>query len=130
MLYVPNLRCTLYPIEPMPQALYFEITLEPHLKRSGLVSGRKIIFLAEVPVNTAKDASETPEDDRMVYETAERLAANLTCMAMTGESHQPGEDEMRISFHSMPRISNDVWARQPDAEKDGVRIWLVGAYPE
>src|SRR5690349_21542076 len=130
MLYDPNLRCTLYPIEPMPQALCFEITLEPHLKRSGLMSGRKIIFLAEVPVNTAKDAAEAPEDDRMVYETAERLAANLTCMAMTGESHQPGEDEMRVSFQSMSGMSDDLRRRRPDAEKDGVRIWLLGARPE
>jgi hypothetical protein len=114
----------------MSMALYFQITLEPHLKRSGEATGRKIIFLAEVPVNTAKEASEAPEDDRMVYEAAERLAANLTCMAMTGEPHQPGEDEMRISFEPTSRMPNDVSQRHPDAEKDGVRIWLVGAYPE
>jgi hypothetical protein len=114
----------------MPPAHYFQITLEPHLKHSGLATGRKIIFLAEVPVKTAREASEAPEDDRMVYETAERLAANLTCMAMTGESAQPGEDEMRISFRSISGMSYDVMQRHPDAEKDGVRIWLIGARPE
>jgi hypothetical protein len=32
----------------MPQAFYSQITLEPHLKRSGLETERKILFLAEV----------------------------------------------------------------------------------
>ena len=113
----------------MPQALYFQITLEPHLKRSGLATGRKILFLAEVPENLAKEASEAPEDDRMVFEAAERLAGNLTCLAMTGESSQPGEDEMRVSFRSTSGMSDDVRQRHPDAEKDGVRIWLIGARP-
>jgi hypothetical protein len=114
----------------MPEALYFQVTLEPHLKRSGLATGRKILFFAEVPVTTAKEASESPEDDRMVYEAAERLAANLTCTAMTGEPHQPGEDDMRVSFQPMPGMPNDVGHQRPDAAKDGVRIWLVGAVPE
>ena len=114
----------------MPLALYFQITLQPHLKHSGLETGRKILFLAEVPVNIAKEASEAPEDERVVYESAERLAAKLTCLAMTGEAAQPGEDEMRISFDSMPGMPEDVEQRHPDAEKDGVRIWLIGARPE
>ena len=114
----------------MPQALYFEIALEPHLKRSGRATGRKIPFLAEVPINIAKEAAEAPDDDRAVYVTAERLAANLTCMAMTGARHQFGEDDMRVSFLSLPRMSNDLKERHPDAEKDGVRVWLIGARPE
>lgn len=114
----------------MPQSFYFQITLQPHLKHSGLETGRRILFLAEVPVNTAKDASEAPEDDLIVSKTAERLAANLTCLAMTGESAQPGEDEMRVSFHAMSGMPEDVTQRRPDAEKDGVRIWLIGARPE
>jgi len=130
MPYDPNPRFTPYPIKPMPQALYFQITLAPHLKHSGLATGRKILFLAEVPVTTAKEAAEVPEDDGKVYETAERLAANLTCMAMTGELSQPGEDEMRASFHSISIMPEDVGQRRPDAEKDGVRIWLIGAGPE
>jgi hypothetical protein len=130
MPYDPNPRFTPYPIKPMPQALYFQITLAPHLKHSGLATGRKILFLAEVPVTTAKEAAEVPEDDGKVYETAERLAANLTCMAMTGESSQPGEDEMQVSFQSMSGMSAELRQRRPDAEKDGVRIWLLGARPE
>jgi hypothetical protein len=66
MAYDPNLRFSTNPIEPMPQALYFEITLEPHLKRSGLATGRKILFLAEVPINSAKEASDAPDDDAAV----------------------------------------------------------------
>jgi hypothetical protein len=94
------------------------------------VTGRKILFLADVPVDAARAASEAPDDNQKVHETAERLAANLTCMAVTGEAGQPGEDEMRISSHSRSRMSNDVTERHPDAEKDGVRVWLVGAQPE
>jgi len=36
-----------------------------------------------------------------VYEEAERLVADLTSAAMTGQSHQPGEDDMRVSFHAI-----------------------------
>jgi hypothetical protein len=114
----------------MPQSLYFEITLEPHLKRSGLETGRKILFLAEVPISLAQEAAEAPDDDGAVYKAAERLAANLTCTAMTGAGHQLGEDDMRVSFHSLPRMSNDLKERHPDAEKDGVRVWLIGARPQ
>jgi hypothetical protein len=114
----------------MPQAIYFQITLEPHLKHSGEATGRQIIFLAEVQISTAKEASDAPDDDRAVYAAAERLATSLTCMAMTGEHRQPGEDEMRVSFHSMSRMPNDISERHPDAEKNGVRVWLVGARPE
>ncbi|MBV9877847.1 MAG: hypothetical protein JO025_24180 [Verrucomicrobia bacterium] len=114
----------------MPQSLYFEITLEPHLKHSGLATGRKILFLAEVRIDAAKAVSEAPENDQAIYEMAARLAVSQTCMAMTGETRQPGEDEMRVSFHSMPRVSNDITERLPDAEENGVRLWLVGAVPE
>ena len=130
MAYDLNLHSILCQVEPMPQSLYFEITLEPHLKHSGLATGRKILFLAEVRIDAAKAVSEAPENDQAIYEMAARLAVNLTCMAMTGEGHQPGEDEMRVSFHSMPRVSNDITERHPDAEKGGVRLWLVGAVPE
>jgi hypothetical protein len=51
-------------------------------------------------------------------------------MAMTGARHQFGEDDMRVSFHSLPQMSNDLKERHPDAEKDGVRVWLIGARPE
>jgi hypothetical protein len=114
----------------MPQNFYFQITLEPHLKHSGLVTGRRIIFLAEVLVSTAKGVSEAPDDDQKVYETAQKLAADLTCLAMTGEYRQPGEDEMRVSIHSTSRMSDALTERHPDAEKDGVRLWLIGAHPE
>jgi hypothetical protein len=111
----------------MARALYFHITLEPHHKHSGGRTGRQIRFLAEVPISTAKKTASSPDDEQSTYEEAERLASNLTSMAMTGQPHQPGEDEMRVSFHSIPRMSDELTNRQADAEKDGVRVWLLGA---
>ena len=34
---------------------------------------------------------------------------------------------MQVSFHSIPRMSDDLTDRRADAEKDGVRVWLLGA---
>jgi hypothetical protein len=114
----------------MAQTLYFHISLEPHHKHSGSRTGRRIRFIAEVPVRVAKKSAKSPGDEQSTYEEAERLATNLTSMAMTGQPHQPGEDEMRISLHSIPRISDDLTDRRADAEKDGVRVWLLGADEE
>jgi hypothetical protein len=111
----------------MAQTLYFHITLEPHHKHSGGRTGRRIRFVAEVPMSVAKKTASSPGDEQSTYEEAERLASSLTSLAMTGQPHQPGEDEMRISFHSVPRISEDLTQRRADAEKDGVRLWLLGA---
>jgi hypothetical protein len=114
----------------MPQALYFHITLEPHHKHSGERTGRKINLIAEVPVTAAKKTAKSPDNEQSVYEEAERLATDLTSAAMTGQSHQPGEDEMQISFHAIPKMSEEMVERRPDAEKDGVRVWLLGANTE
>jgi hypothetical protein len=103
----------------MTQTLYFHITLEPHHKHSGRRTGRRIRFLAEVPVGVGKKTARFPDDEQSTFEEAERLASNLTSMAMTGQPHQPGEDEMQVSFHSMPRMSDDLTDRRADAEKDG-----------
>jgi len=111
----------------MPQTLYFQITLEPHHKHSGRMTGRTIGLLAEVPVSLAKASAKSPDDEQSVHQEAERLAADLTSMAMTGRVHQPGEDAMRVSFRSIPIIARDLTDRKPDAEKDGVRLWLLGA---
>jgi hypothetical protein len=111
----------------MPQALYFHITLEPHHKHSGSRTGRRIRLLAEVPVSAAKKTARSPEDEQSIYQEAERLASNLISMAMTGQPHQRGEDQMQVSFHSISKISDDLTDRQADAEKDGVRVWLLGA---
>ena len=118
---------SLWHISAMAQTLYFQITLEPHHKHSGRRTGRWIRFLAEVPVRVAKKTARSPDDEQSTFEEAERLASNLTSMAMTGQPHQPGEDEMRVSFHSVPRMSDDLTHRRADAEKDGVRVWLMGA---
>jgi hypothetical protein len=114
----------------MPQALYFHITLEPHHKHSGARTGRKINLIAEVQVTAAKKTAKSPDNEQSVYEEAERLATDLTSAAMTGQSHQPGEDEMQISFHAIPKMSEEMVERRPDAEKNGVRVWLLGANTE
>lgn len=111
----------------MPQNFYFHITLEPHHKHSGARTGRKINFIAEVPATTAQKTARTPDDPQSVFEEAERLAADLTSIAMTGQQHQPGEDEMRVSFHAIPKMSEEMIGRRADAEKEGVRLWLLGA---
>jgi len=111
----------------VPQIFYFHITLEPHHKHSGARTGRKINFIAEVPVATAKKTAGSPDNEESVYEEAKRLAAHLTTMAMTGQLPQPGEDEMRVSFHTIPKMSEEMMDRRADAEKDGVRLWLLGA---
>jgi hypothetical protein len=114
----------------MPQSFYFHITLEPHHKHSGARTGRKINFITEVPLTAAQKTAKSPDNEQSVYEEAERLAADLTSAAMTGQSHKPGEDEMRISFHAIPKMSEEMSERRPDAEKDGVRVWLLGADTE
>jgi hypothetical protein len=111
----------------VPQNFYFHITLEPHHKHSGARTGRKINLIAEVPITAARKTAGSPGDEQSVYDEAKRLAANLTTMAMTGQLPQPGEDEMRVSFHAIPKMSEEMIDRQADAEKDGVRLWLLGA---
>jgi len=114
----------------MSEVIYFHITLEPHFKHSGKRTGRRISFLAEVPLDVAKAAAQSSDDEQLIFEEAKRLAAALTSIAMTGQRRQPGEDEMQISFHSIPVMTRKLTARQADAEKDGVRVWLLGANVE
>jgi hypothetical protein len=80
----------------MAQTLYFHITLEPHHKHSGGRTGRRIRFVAEVPVSVAKKTASSPGDEQSTYEEAERLASSLTSLAMTGQPHQPGGPHLTI----------------------------------
>jgi hypothetical protein len=114
----------------MGQTLYFHITLEPHHKHSGHVTGRRIRLLAMVPLSAAKKGAKSPDDEESLHEEARRLAADLTSIAMTGQTHQAGEDDMRVSFHSIPDTSSELVDRRADAEKDGVCLWLLGADAE
>ena len=114
----------------MSEVIYFHITLEPHFKHSGKRTGRRISFLAEVPLDVAKAAAQSSDDEQLIFEEAKRLAAALTSIAMTGQRRQPGEDDMQISFHSIPVMTRKLTARQADAEKDGVRVWMLGANVE
>jgi hypothetical protein len=107
--------------------LYFHVTLEPHHKHSGSITGGKILFLAQVPVDAAKKTATNPEDSDAVLEEAERLAAELLPMAMTGHGTGEGEDSMQFSCYAISRPSEDLLEHSADAEKDGVRLWLLGA---
>jgi hypothetical protein len=49
---------------------------------------------------------------------------------MTGHPKGEGEDAMRLSCHAVPRPSEDLLEHTPDAEKEGVRLWLLGAKVE
>jgi hypothetical protein len=111
----------------MSEAIYFHFTLEPHYKHSGKRTGRRISFLAEVPLDAARAVAQSSDDEQLFLEEAKRLAAALTSIAMSGQRRQPGEDEMQISFQSIPVTARDLTTRQADAEKDGVRVWLLGA---
>ena len=114
----------------MPEAYYLQVTLEPHHKHSGSTTGRRILFLAEVPVEAAKKSATNPDDEKALYQEAERLAGDLAPMAMTGSSRQTGEDIMRTSYHAIPRPPDYLIERTADAEKDGIRLWLLGANVE
>ena len=80
-----------------------------------------------MPLDAARAVAESSNDEQLLLEEAKGLAAALTSIAMTGQRRQPGEDEMQISFHSIPVMARDLTDRQADAEKDGVRLWLLGA---
>jgi hypothetical protein len=112
------------------EALYFHVSLEPHHRHSGSIAGGKILFLAEVPLATAKETATDPEDAVATSREAERLAAELLPLAMTGHPREDGEDVMRLSCHAVPQPSENLLERGADAEKNGVRLWLLGAKTE
>ncbi len=114
----------------MGEFFYFHVTLEPHKKRSGSKTGRRILFLVEVPNDAAIKFAPKPQDKSAICKEAERLSRELAPMAMTGELRHGGEDLMDISSCSIVEPSNDLLERTADAEKDGVRVWILGANVE
>ena len=114
----------------MGEAFYFHVTLEPHKKRSGSKTGRRILFLVEVPIDAAKRSAADPQDESVLRQEAERLSRELAPIAMTGELRHGGEDVMEISSCTIIEPSNDLLERTADAEKNGVRVWLLGANVE
>ena len=114
----------------MPETYYLQVTLEPHHKHSGSTTGRRILFLAEVPIEAAKKSATNPDDEKALYQEAERLAGELAPIAMTGRCRQTGEDIMRTSYRAIPRPPYHILERTADAEQDGVRLWLLGANVE
>ncbi len=112
------------------ETLYFHVTLEPHLKHSGVRTGGRILFLAEIPVDAAKKKATNPDDDDQLCQVAQTLAAELLPIAMTGHPRSEGEDVMRLNFHAIPKPSEDLLGHHSDAAKDGVRLWLLGSNTE
>jgi hypothetical protein len=112
------------------EPLYLHLTLEPHHKHSGSITGGRILFLAEVPIEAAKETASNPEDQAALFQEAERLAAALVPIAMSGHPREEGEDVMRFSSQEVPRPSADLLEHIPDAEQGGVRLWLLGASVE
>ncbi len=110
--------------------LYLHLTLEPHHKHSGSITGGRILFLAEVSIEAAKNTASNPEDQDALFQEAERLAAALVPIAMSGHPRAEGEDVMRFSCHGVPRPSEDLLEHTADAERGGVRLWLLGASVE
>jgi hypothetical protein len=114
----------------MAEAFYFHIALEPHHKHSGSKTGRRILFLVEVPVESAKKKAANPEDEDSLCQEARWLAKKLAPLAMRGVSLGKGEDVMEVSSHSLTQPSKAMLQRAPDVERDGVRVWLLGANAE
>jgi hypothetical protein len=112
------------------EVLYFHVALQPHHKHSGSITGGRFLFLAEVPVDAAKKTATNPDDEDALRQEAEHLAAELLPIAMTGHPREEGEDVMRFSCHAVPEPSEDLLEHTADAEKDGVRLWLLGAKVE
>jgi len=114
----------------MAEAFYFHVTLEPHKKRSGSKTGRKLLFLVEVPTEAAKKSASEPQDEKSLGHEAERLSRELAPIAMTGELRHGGEDRMEITSCSIIEPSSDLLERTADAERNGVRVWILGANVE
>jgi hypothetical protein len=112
------------------KALYFHVALEPHLKHSGSIIDRRILFLAEVQVGAAKETTTYPDDEDALCQESQRLATELLPMAMTGHPRQEGEDVMRLTCHAVPKPSEDLLQHSADAQKGGVRLWLFGSNVE
>ena len=111
----------------MDEVLYFHVALEPHLKHSGSIIDRRILFLAEVQVGAARKTTTNPGDEDALQQEARRLAAELLPLAMTGQPRKEGEDVMKLSCHEVPKPPEDLLQRTADAHKGGVRLWLFGA---
>jgi hypothetical protein len=109
------------------EVLYFHVALHPHHKHSGSITAGRVLFLAAVPVDTAKKTATNPHNEDALRQEAERLAAELLPIAMTGHPRAKGEDVMQLTCHAIPQPSEDLLQHTPDAEKNGVRLWLLGA---
>jgi hypothetical protein len=83
-----------------------------------------------VPIDAAKKSATDPQGKRALCQEAERLSRELAPIAMTGELRRGGEDLIEVSSCSIMEPSNDLFERTADAEKNGVRVWILGANVE
>jgi hypothetical protein len=111
----------------MHEVLYFHVALGPHLKHSGSIINRRILFLAEVQVGAARKTTTNPDDEDALHQEAQRLAAELLPIAMTGHPRMEGEDVMELTCHEVPKPPADLLQHTADAHKGGVRLWLFGS---
>jgi hypothetical protein len=111
----------------MDEVLYFHVALEPHLKHSGSIIDRKILFLAEVHLCAARKTITNPDDEYALHQEAQRLAAELLPLAMTGHPRKEGEDVMELTCHQVPKPPDHLLQHTADAHKGGVRLWLFGS---
>jgi hypothetical protein len=111
----------------MDEVLYLHVALEPHLKRSGSIIDRRILFLAEVQVDAARKTTTNPDDEDALHHEARGLATELLPIAMTGHPREEGEDVMKVTCHEVPKPPEDLLQHTADAHKGGVRLWLFGS---
>ena len=57
----------------MAEAFYLNVSLEPHRKHSGSTTGRRILFLAEVPIEAAKQSATDPDDPTALFRELKAL---------------------------------------------------------
>jgi hypothetical protein len=114
----------------MDKVIYFHLTLRPHLKHSGSIIDRRILFLAEVQVGAAREKTINPDDEDGLHQEALRLAEELLPIAMTGHHRREGEDVMQLTCHIVPKPPEDLLQHTPDADTGGVRLWLFGSNVE
>ena len=67
----------------MAEAFYLNVSLEPHRKHSGSITGRRILFLAEVPIEAAKQSATDPDDPTAI------TSAGKGCVRISSESFSP-----------------------------------------
>jgi hypothetical protein len=99
---------------------------EPRKRRVYEVLFAELLKLG-APSTSETDSDETLTQERQRAGWAPRGRGSSIRLVRCG---QEGEDVMRFSCHAVPEPSEDLLEHTADAEKDGVRLWLLGAKVE